>query len=84
MVSLAVQGHTWEKILRLYLFSLGGMGDRVLQIIQAKMLAAWSRVLVIEILRSGLLNIPKERAALLLMDCSGGGRRIRVNPCALD
>jgi len=48
------------------------------------MLAAWSWVLVIEILSSGLLNIPKGRAAPLLIDCSGGGRGTRVNPCALD
>lgn len=58
-------------------------GDHVLQIIQAQMLAAWPRVMVTEMLRSGLLNIPKGRAALLLMDCNWGRRRTRINRSAL-
>lgn len=38
------------------------------------MLAAWPRAVVTEVLRSSLLNIPKGRASVLLMDCNWGMR----------
>lgn len=57
-------------------------GDHLLQIIQVEMLAAWPRVMVLKILRSGLLNTLEGKAALLLVNHSLG-RRTRPNPRAL-